>query len=97
MKVCCGFTGHRIIPQDKREFVEYEIWQEVIWAADDGYTRFISGFAEGADLIFAKIVAELKAQHPAITLEAAIPYHDRLENRNGNISKPAEKMRQRSR
>ena len=43
-----------------------------------GYTHFISGFASGVDLMFADIVAEMKKTYP-ITLEAAIPYPDRMK------------------
>lgn len=52
--------------------------QEILAAIEDGYTYFISGFAAGADLLFADIVAELKETYP-ITLEAAIPYPGRMK------------------
>ncbi len=57
--------------------VRERLQQEVLQAAAMGYTHFISGFATGADLLFADIVAELKRTYP-ITLEAAIPYRNRL-------------------
>ncbi len=76
-KTCC-FTGHRNIPQHKRPEVETAIRLEVMSAIEDGYTRFISGFAEGADLMFAAVVTELKEQAPGLRLEAAIPYVGRL-------------------
>ena len=50
-------------------------------AIDDGYTHFISGFAEGVDLYFAEIVAELKSEYN-ITLEAAIPYRNRMKTKD---------------
>lgn len=80
-KTCC-VTGHRDIPEDKRAYVETELKKEVLSAIEDGYTRFISGFAEGVDLIFAAIVAELKAQGRPVFLEAAIPHAERLKNKN---------------
>lgn len=80
-KTCC-VTGHRDIPEDKRAYVETELKKEVLSAIEDGYTRFISGFAEGADLIFAAIVAELKTQGRSLFLEAAIPHAGRLKNKN---------------
>lgn len=47
-------------------------------AIDAGYDTFISGFAEGADLIFARLVLEFQGEHP-VRLEAAIPYAKRLQ------------------
>ena len=58
-KVCC-VTGHRDIPTDRAVYVEQALRREVLAAIEDGYTRFISGFAEGTDLMFAAIVAEQK-------------------------------------
>lgn len=80
-KICC-VTGHRDIPADRLAYVEQELRREVQAAIEDGYTRFISGFAEGGDLMFAAIVAEEKARHPEIILEAAIPYPGRLKTKD---------------
>ena len=78
-KTCC-VTGHRGLPADKIEFVKRELRREILQAIADGYTHFISGFAEGADLIFAAIVAELKQDNKALKLEAAIPYRSRMKS-----------------
>ena len=75
----CGFTGHRDIPEDKKEYVSHEIRREVEQAVADGFTRFISGFADGADLIFAAAVVEMKKDNPDIVLDAAIPFPGRLD------------------
>ena len=42
--------------------MEQELRREVEEAIAEGYTRFISGFAEGVDLMFAAIVAEQMEQ-----------------------------------
>lgn len=63
-------------------YVEQELRREVRAAIDDGYTRFISGFAEGTDLMFASIVAEEIEHHPELFLEAAIPYAGRIKTKN---------------
>jgi len=76
-KTCC-FTGHREIPQEKRPEVEAALKAEIETAIKDGYTRFITGLAEGADLIFAALVAELKDHTPGLRLEGAVPYVGRL-------------------
>lgn len=80
-KVCC-VTGHRDIPAERMTYVEQQLRREVLAAIETGYTRFISGFAEGTDLMFAAIVAEQKELHPELFLEAAIPYAGRLKTRN---------------
>ena len=69
-KVCC-VTGHRDIPTDRAVYVEQALRREVLAAIEDGYTRFISGFAEGTDLMFAAIVAEQKEYIPNLYLEQA--------------------------
>lgn len=78
----CCVTGHRDISAERMAYVERELRQEVLEAISAGYTRFISGFAEGADLMFAAIVAEQKDYHPELFLEAAIPYAGRLKTRS---------------
>ena len=80
-KTCC-VTGHRDIPVEKKDFVEEALRREVASAIEDGYTRFISGFAEGADLMFASVVAEAKRGNDSLILEAAIPYAGRLKTKN---------------
>lgn len=73
----CCVTGHRDIPADKIQYVQMQLRQELLQAIQSGYTHFISGFAAGVDLIFARIVVDLKSEYP-ITLEAAIPYLGRM-------------------
>lgn len=52
--------------------------REILSAMEDGSPHFISGFAAGADLLFAEIVNELKASY-SISLETAIPYPGRMK------------------
>lgn len=85
-KTCC-VTGHRDIPVDRLAYVEQELRREVQAAIEDGFTRFISGFAEGVDLMFAAIVAEEKARRPGLFLEAAIPYPGRLKSKDQQFQK----------
>jgi len=79
---CCCVTGHRNIPEGKLAYVEEELRKAVRLAIADGFTRFISGFAEGVDLLFATIVAEEKEKDPRLYLEAAIPYAARVKSKN---------------
>lgn len=86
VKTCC-VTGHRDIPEGKKSYVEAELRKAVLAAIKDGYTRFISGMAEGVDLTFAAIVAEQKENNPALFLEAAIPYRNRLNARDADLQR----------
>ena len=80
-KTCC-VTGHRDIPASKINTVKYSLYREIQAAIADGYTRFISGFADGSDLLFAAIVAEEKQRNPTLSLEAAIPYRGLMRTPN---------------
>lgn len=73
----CMVTGHRQIDAERIQFVKKELRNEIILAIKDGYTYFISGFAEGVDLLFAEIIVELKETYQ-LKLETAIPYRGRL-------------------
>ena len=77
-KTCC-VTGHRDIPAEQVGHIKKSLEQEVDRAISDGFTCFISGFADGVDLLFAGIVAERIAKNPALKLIAAIPYQKRLD------------------
>jgi len=70
-KTCC-VTGHREIPEAYVEEIRDALMREIRQAVRDGYTRFLSGFAEGPDLWFAEIVAQLCGDNPALRLEAGI-------------------------
>ena len=76
-KTCC-VTGHRDIPDEQMAYVKEGLRRAVEQAIQDGYTRFLSGFAVGADLCFAEIVAEKCRENPALRLEAVIPYRKRF-------------------
>lgn len=76
-KTCC-VTGHRDVPVGKEQYVEEALRKEVLAAIAAGYTRFISGFADGVDLTFAAIVAAEKKQNSCLQLEAALPYRNRI-------------------
>ena len=74
----CCVTGHRDVPVGKEQYVEEALRKEVLAAIAAGYTRFISGFADGVDLTFAAIVAAEKKQNSCLQLEAALPYRNRI-------------------
>ena len=82
MEHTCCITGHRNISDDVTDFVERELRREIALAIEEGYTHFLSGFAEGTDLLFAQIVADEKQKNNAIKLEAAIPNRKRINTPN---------------
>ena len=51
-KTCC-VTGHRDLPQKEINRVKAALRKEVEKAVTDGFTCFMSGFAEGVDQYFA--------------------------------------------
>ena len=78
-KTCC-VTGHRDLPQKEINRVKAALRKEIEKAVADGFTRFMSGFAEGVDQYFAEIVLEMRKSNPALELVAVIPYQKRLDN-----------------
>ena len=80
--VTCCFTGHRPhrLPWHEDEWdvrcqnFIVELDRQVELAYRRGYRHFISGMAQGGDLLFAEAVLRLKERHDGILLEAAIPY-----------------------
>ena len=78
-KTCC-VTGHRDLPQKEINRVKAALRREIEKAVADGFTRFMSGFADGVDQYFAEIVLEKKKTDPALELVAVIPYRKRLDS-----------------
>lgn len=84
VKTCC-ITGHRNLPAEKMEYIKEMLRQKVEYAIENGCIRFLSGFADGTDLLFASIISDKKNQYPDIRLEAAIPYRGRLKTKNSDF------------
>ncbi len=78
-KTCC-VTGHRNLPQKEINHVKTALRREIDSAVADGFTRFMSGFADGVDQYFAEIVLEKKKTNPVLELVAVIPYQKRLDS-----------------
>ena len=81
MKTCC-FTGHRpkTLPwgNDENDMrcvsfkskLKFTLENLIV---EEGYDKFISGMAMGADMICAEVVLSLKNIYPYIKLECAVP------------------------
>lgn len=86
-KTCC-FTGHRAekLPWGDNDrdsaclALKAAIADVVSSLYADGYRHFICGMATGSDIYCGEAVVALRAEHPDVTLEAAIPF-DGQENR----------------
>ena len=84
----CCFTGHRPgkLPWRYNEedlrcvLLKARIADAVEAAYQEGFRHFLCGMAQGADLYFCQAVLHLKAQHPGVTLEAAIPYEGQADH-----------------
>ena len=75
-RTCC-VAGHRDIPADMAGYVERELRREVEAAIADGYLYFLTDFMEGADQIFAQVVADIRKENEAVRLEAVLSYRNR--------------------
>ncbi len=82
IKKSCSVTGHRKLKESQIDFIRQELRREIEFAIKEGYIHFLSGFANGTDIEFAMIVAELKKDNPIITLEAVLPYRKRINLKN---------------
>lgn len=79
-ETCC-FTGHRPakLPWGYNErdarclALKRRIADAVEAAYEQGYRHFLCGMAQGCDLYFCECVLALRAAHPDVTVEAAIP------------------------
>lgn len=75
----CCVTGHRDLPPGAFPYVAEALELAVEQAVAEGYACFLSGFAEGVDLLFAKIVAKQRKVYPHIRLEAILPCRTRYQ------------------
>ena len=78
-KTCC-VTGHRDIPAEQLDYVKDALRREIKKAISDGFTCFLSCFADGVDQYFAEIVVDLQKVNPALQLTAVLPYQKRLDS-----------------
>ena len=90
-QLTCCFTGHRPeqIPPQHVDAIHWRLREQVERAVRDGYTHFISGMSRGIDLYAARIVLDIKEEHPSIRLEAASEMKKRLQAEAEDISQSA--------
>ena len=78
-KTCC-VTGHRDIPAEEMAPVKEALRREIKKAVNDGFTVFLSGFADGVDQYFAEMILELQNKNPDLKLIAVLPYQKRKDS-----------------
>lgn len=81
--ITAAFTGHRHFDRSKVNVIKSRLTAAILECYGQGIRCFISGFAQGFDIIAAECVVELKTVHSDISLIAAIPYagySDHLSN-----------------
>ena len=85
---CVAFTGHRscklkVVDGDlfaSDLSLEEKLEIEIKNAIDCGYTTFLSGMAEGFDMLAAECVLRLKRDYPSISLISVIPFRNQNKN-----------------
>jgi len=88
--VTCAFTGHRFnrLPGKGDETAEgFVQLKEVLTAqitdlVNAGFTRFLSGMAEGTDQICAEIVLALRKENPTLKLCCIVPFRGQADKWN---------------
>lgn len=98
--ITCTFTGHREAKLPWRENEDdprcQELKQCIYDAVEavyrDGVTCFISGMANGGDMYFGEAVLRLRAEHPEVTLEAAVPYEGQAEKWRAPLRKRYDRL-----
>ncbi len=84
MNSCC-FTGHRVIPSEKLDYITADTERAVRILAEAGYRYFICGGALGYDTLAAQVVLKVAEEYP-IKLFLALPCRNQTEkwmNRKG--------------
>ena len=71
-KTCC-VTGHRDLPQNEINKIKTALAHEIDAAVTDGFTCFMSGFADGVDQYFAELVLERKQTTPGTGADRSDP------------------------
>lgn len=74
-KTCC-FTGHRNIPEHKKEAIKEALKVEIVKLINQGVCFFGAGGALGFDTLAAQTVIELKEQYPHIKLILVFPCYN---------------------
>jgi len=78
----CSFSGHRVIPAEKREALRDLLRRAIAYAYEKGCRSFFCGGAIGFDTYAAKEVILFRVKHPDVRLVLLIPCADQSEGWN---------------
>jgi len=73
------FTGHRDIPANEYDNIQYRLEAELIQLVQQGVTRFCAGGARGFDMMAAMAVLELRELFPDVKLILILPCKKQTE------------------
>lgn len=81
--ITAAFTGHRRFDYKQKDAIKSRLTAAIIESYEQGFRNYISGFAQGFDMMAAECVVELKTIYPDMKLIAAIPYAGHSSNLYG--------------
>lgn len=73
------FSGHRLIPKNKREKLKRELRAEIINAYSKGVRNFYCGMALGFDTLAATAALSLQCELPGMRIIAVVPFQGQSE------------------
>ncbi len=72
LRTCC-FTGHRYLPEDRKEEIAERLEKAIVSLIHSGYLYFGAGGALGFDTLCAKTILRLRQSYPGIKLILVLP------------------------
>ena len=78
-KTCC-FTGHKNLTQEQAIEALHLLIKRVNELTIEGYTHFISSFANDIDVLLAQIIGSFRYKNKDLILEAVIPIENKLNS-----------------
>ena len=78
-KTCC-FTGHKNLTQEQAIEALHLLIKRVNELTIEGYTHFISSFANDTDVLLAQIIGSFRYKNKDLILEAVIPIENKLNS-----------------
>lgn len=76
---CAAFTGHRLLPFGKPEYLKEQIKNAIIEYYAEGIHNYFCGMAMGFDLLAAETIMSLKNELANLHLTAVVPYRNQYE------------------
>lgn len=78
-KTCC-FIGHKNLTQEQAIEALHLLIKRVNELTIEGYTHFISSFANDTDVLLAQIIGSFRYKNKDLILEAVIPIENKLNS-----------------